>query len=65
MSNFVAVMFTDFVAILGIIARNMPLWQRNRKKAKKCVVIMPNIATRDQKSHLLQVVAISQKFMLR
>ena len=43
--NFVAVMFivatqfevfSDFVAILGIIARNMPLWQRNRKKRKMC-----------------------------
>ena len=32
--------FADFVAILGIIAKIMPLWQRNHKKAKKCVVTM-------------------------
>ena len=34
----------DFVAILGIIARNMPMWQRDRNMAKKFVVLMIIIA---------------------
>ena len=33
----------DFVAILGIIARNMPMWQRDRNMAKKFVALMPYI----------------------
>ena len=32
-----------FVAILGIIARNMPMWQRDRNMAKKFVVLMTDI----------------------
>ena len=30
----------DFVAILGIIARNMPMWQRDRNMAEKFVALM-------------------------
>ena len=35
----------DSVAILGIIVRNMPMWQRDRNMAKKFVALMPAACT--------------------